>query len=291
MARKNNTKKNRTTRTQGRPQGYVPPRLAQVKRDFDTSGVRVRNMPEAVDFLDLLNMLGATAATALLDRPIYRFTEAAFDEARDEIGERAFGDLRFQLADLPHSKGVVLWEDPEYGNYAGVAWEVDPFGRKLILTGLDTRSTPNPFVAAHVSELLPFGVVVHTRHTHIELDGIPQPAYGVVLSMVMPLLARIVMGASAENVATVDEVRGTTSTHGGSRPVRFYDVRSTPEEGAARRAGSTGGRAGWHLQHRSHTRGYFRKNGTWVEPFTRGKHLPERPRVITGTTIRSGVAA
>ena len=36
---------------------------------------------------------------------------------------------------------------------------------------------------------------------------------------------------------------------------------------------------------------YFRKNGTWVEPFTRGKHLPERPRVITGTTIRSGVAA
>lgn len=289
---KNNKKR---TRRQRRPQGYVPPRLADMKREFETTGVRITNMPQAVDYLELIDHVEELPGTPMLERPIFRFTEAAFDEAVADL-ESAIqtGSLPFTTSDLPMSEGVVLWDIADRDSWCGFGWTVKAVNI-LQIDMLTTRHRTGRNVFGDLSGLLPSTVpaVLTTDTIHWYGDrrtGQTVPSWNASAPTALVLLLRLILGTERSTASTTGEVRGHSANV--SRPIRFYDVRSTPEEGAARLAGNgTGGHAGWHLQFKSHTRGYFRKNGTWVEPFTRGKHLPERPRVITGTTIRAGVAA
>lgn len=286
MSSKKSTKK---IRRQGRPQGFVPPRLADMKRAYTGDGVHITNMPQAVDYLDLIETLSSGPRGWLLDRALYRMTAEAFTEACDELAlDIAHCGLSWNTDDLPEKSGVVVWEGAK--PFAGFAWEVDPADglRIAMLTSYAVPEQTEAFLFKSNGAMPDFVLgMPDAGDSELERRGMAMQT----LTNVRAILARIIIGgASKPSGDPQPESTGSTLSRVPHRDDR-YEVRTLAECSTERAVSTDGGRAGWHLQHRSHTRGYFRKNGTWVEPFTRGKHLPERPRVITGTTIRSHVAA
>lgn len=285
----NKSKKNNKNRRQGRPKGFVPPRLADMKRAYTGDGVHITNMPQAVDYLDLIETLSSGPRGWLLDRALYRMTAGAFTEACDELAlDIAHARLSWTIDDLPVKSGVVVWEGAK--PFAGLAWEVDPVDgvRVLMLTSYAVSEETEAFTFKSNGEMPDFVLgMPDVGDSELERRVMAMQT----LTNVRAILARIIIGgATKPSGDSQSESTGSTHSRTTQRDDR-YEVRTMAECSAERANSARGGHAGWHLQHRSHTRGYFRKNGTWVEPFTRGKHLPERPRVITGTTVRAGVAA
>ena len=214
-------------------------------------------------------------------------TAGAFTEACDELAlDIAHGGLDWTIDDLPKRSGVVVWEGAK--PFAGLAWEVEPDNalRILMLTSYAVSEQTEAFTFESTGAMPDFVLgMPDAGGSEFERSVLAMQT----LTNVRAILARIIIGGASKPVGeSQSEVSGSIRSYTPRRDDRF-EVRTLAE--CAAEGNGTGGHAGWHLQFKSETRGYFRKNGTWVEPFTRGKHLPERPRVITGTTVRAGVAA
>ena len=283
---KNSYKTHTSTPRAPRPQQPATPHRARVTEQFRGEGVTLRSMPDAVEYLSLMEKLGKNGVFRLTALPIYRMTKLARDEALEVFGDSIAGaELDFDISDLPHDSGVILFEDA--AKAAGMAWRVASDGV------VDLRMLParQPFYVRWVESEYTFqalGEMPSFRVVQYDQSR-PSAAGGKdalrVLHEARAVLARLIVGGAVAQPA--DE---SVSSNNNTRPgTSRYEVRTLAECATGRQGG--GGHAGWHLTHKSHTRGHFRKNGTWVEGYVRGANLPERPRIITGTTIRAGVAA
>lgn len=295
MGKASNSKKNRNrNRNQGRPQGFLPPRLAETERRWVGGRFRASSMPEAVRFIEVMNAGNHLERKINLDAyAVFRFTEAAFDAAHEHhVRVKDTPEFGLDVSALPATKGVLLWDDPQVGNFCGLRWDVNKEGTLDIemLSSIHLRNPHMKAVFAEVDSQNPIRSISTTQLKILMPTGAVD-AHAMAKAMAMTTLMRLAAGAPsvfsrAEGSQTV--IRDDHEASG--RVTREYEVRTVAEDGA-HRAGGSGGHAGWHLTHKSHTRGHFRKNGTWVEGYVRGANLPERPRIITGTTIRAGVAA
>lgn len=295
--KKNTSKKNNR---QGRPQGYVPPRLAHVKSEYEDGGVRIANMPAAVDYLDLMDMVGGLTFTPrLLDLPIYRLTDAAFREAQDVLSlDIVSGDLGYAVKDLPSSAGVVLIDNPKRDGWCGFAWSVRD--GLLFAEMLTSRKGGTERIASvDATNELPTVPMLSSTDTVVtyEATALPtgvQPAFRLTRLLVHTVLLRLILGVEVREETTVGAVRGVANASS-SKTLHHFEVLSTPEETEIReeRAGGT---------HASPSHSYWRKAhqrrlrngevatipGTWC--CTDKPRRAQRER-ITGTTVRAGLAA
>ncbi|MBG9887118.1 hypothetical protein ABE10_11365 [Bacillus toyonensis] len=285
MARKN-TRNKKNTRRQGRPQGYVPSRLAHVKAAYDGEGVELSTMRSAVEYVELMEIMHGMRSGTLTNPPLYRMTAAAFKEADSELTDAiSSGELSWTLDDLVHNAGVVTWEDQK--PFVGFSWHViDDSVFVQMMTSYNAGAENVLFHFEATEDMPDFKLAVVTA-------GLSDPEVSLLglrlLAVVRAILARLIIGGGSKVVEPLKLGAESAVRHASSKQGHLYEVRSVAEC-ATGRPGS-GGHAGWHLQHRSYTRGFYRKNGTWVDGYVRGKHLPERPRVVTGTTVRDRHAA
>ena len=296
MGKASSNKKNRKNNVkQGRPQGFLPPRLAETERRWVGGRFRADSMPEAVRFIELMNAGQHLEQKIDLDQyAVFRFTEAAFDAAHEHhVRVKNTPEFGFDVSALPATKGVLLWDDPQVGNFCGLRWDVNGEGL-LDIEMLSSIHLRNPHMKAIFHEVNPRTSIrsISTTQLKILMPTGAVDAHAVAEALAITTLMRLAAGAPSafgRSVGTQTVVRDDHEASG--RTAHEYEVRTVAEDGAYRAERARGSHAGWKLQFKSQTRGFFRKNGTWVEGYVRGAHLPERRRPVVGTTIRPAVAA
>lgn len=283
----NKSKKNRS---QGRPQGFVPARLASIASAVDNGTYRADSMAAAVAFLELSDVRGRDLQqrTKLTKLPIYRMMQGAFREVEPENNLTMEHVEAFEIADLRDQAGVVIWNDDPGAETIGFTWTVGDgmlFVDLLSGRGSDYRNGRHAIVVPDgdwgMAVSLPIVEGEHGMEPSIK-------RYRLVVQVLRYLSATrdeetIVCAPSAPRDVE-------TAAREAPRADARYEVRSVAEVRKARAGGSHAGSSPSYSFWRSGST-YVTKRGTLVE--RRGtwcctdKPARESLERITGTTIRA----